>query len=245
MTETMTSDLNRLRLSYLAANFEDFINKCDREQCTTKSIVERLVQHELMEKDRRGIQRRLRAARLGHFKKILDFDWNWPKSINRGKIESLLEGQFVDAKRNIILAGAQGLGKTMLAKNIAYQSVIKGKTALFTTASDLVMTLQSKDNQVEINRALKRYSSPHLLVIDELFYLSYDCKAADLIFEVINRRYETGSIIFTTNLAFKDWNKIFPGAACLTAMIDRITHHLDVLKLEGESYRLMESKKGK
>lgn len=171
-----------------------------------------------------------------------EFNWAFPKYIDRGLIEDCLKGGFISQRKNIILAGAQGLGKTMIAKNIAFQAVMQGKTALFTTASQMVMTLKGFDNQIDLNRGLKRYMHPDLLVIDELGYLSYDHTAADLIFEIINRRYETGSIVITTNLAFKDWNTIFPGAACLTALIDRLTHHLKMVKIEGESYRLNESK---
>ena len=167
----------------------------------------------------------------------------WPKSIDRSKIEGLLTGEFIAGHRNVLIGGAEGLGKSMIAKNIGYQAVMKGYNVLFTSASDLVTNLQSKDGPAERNKALKRYSTLDLLIIDELGYLSYNCAAADTTFEVVNRRYETGSIIFTTNLAFKDWNKIFPGASCLTAMIDRINHLQDGVKIEGESYLLMESKK--
>jgi len=209
---------------------------------TASNIIERLCELEVLEKDRRGTERRLRQARLGKFKRIDDFDWAFPQNINRDSIENLLKTDFINRQENIILAGAQGLGKTMIAKNIAYHAVMKGKTALFTTASQMVMMLKSCDNQVDLNRMLKKYVQPDLLIIDELGYLSYDHQAADLIFEIINQRYEVGSIMMTTNLAFKDWNTIFPGAACLTAMIDRLTHHLQMIKIDGGSYRLKESK---
>jgi len=238
----ISEDLKALRLHYLSEHFEDFVSGCDKDKRTTKSVIERLVELELVEKGRRSIETRLKEAKLGRFKRMHEFDWSWPKKAERSKVEALLKGDFVTAKRNLILAGAQGLGKTMIAKNIGHEAVMRGKSVLFTTASDLVMTLQTKDTQVDLNRCLRRYAKPDLLIIDELGYLSYDCKAADLIFEVVNRRYEQGSILMTTNLAFKDWNQIFPAAACLTAMIDRITHHVDVVVLEGSSYRRMESR---
>ena len=238
----INQDLKQLRLSYLAENLEEFASGCDKAKLPAKSVISKMAELELIEKRRKGTERRLRAAKLGRFKRMNDFDWRFPQNIDREAIDQLLTADFVSRQENVIMAGAQGLGKTMIAKNIAYQAIMKGKTAVFTTASQLVMTLQSYDNQVDFNRGLKKFTQPELLVIDELGYLSYDCKAADLIFEVINRRYEVGSIIITTNLAFKDWNQIFPGAACLTAMIDRLTHHVKVLKIEGDSYRLKESK---
>ena len=243
MEDSLILDLKKLRLNYLSENFGEFAAGCDKEKQTATSIIEKMVSLELVEKDRRGTDRRLRAAKLGKLKQLHNFDWAWPKSIDRIKVEALLTGDFIASKRNVLIAGAEGLGKSMIAKNIGYQAVMKGYNVLLTSASEMVMNLQSKDGPAELTRARKRYSAPDLLIIDELGYLSYDCAAADTIFEVVNRRYERGSIVFTTNLAFKDWNKIFPGAACLTAMIDRITHHLDLVKIEGDSYRLMESKR--
>lgn len=242
MNSQTMNNLRRLKLSYLVGNLEEFIDGCNKSNLSVDAVIERLCELEVIEKDRRGTERRLRQAKLGKFKRIEDFDWAFPKGINRDSIEKLLKTDFTNRQENIILAGAQGLGKTMIAKNIAYQAVMRGKTALFTTASQMVMMLKSCENQVDLNRMLKKYVQPELLVIDELGYLSYDHQAADLIFEIINQRYEVGSIIITTNLAFKDWNTIFPGAACLTAMIDRLTHHLQMIKIEGGSYRLKESK---
>lgn len=242
MNSQTMNNLRRLKLSYLVDNLEEFIDGCNKSKLSVDAVIDRLCELEVIEKDRRGTERRLRQAKLGKFKRIEDFDWAFPKAINRDSIEKLLKTDFTNRQENIILAGAQGLGKTMIAKNITYQAVVRGKTALFTTASQMVMMLKSSDNQVDLNRMLKKYVQPELLVIDELGYLSYDHQAADLIFEIINQRYEVGSIIITTNLAFKDWNTIFPGAACLTAMIDRLTHHLQMIKIEGGSYRLKESK---
>lgn len=238
---TITAGLRMLRLNYLADNFDSFTSGCDKDGMTAGTIAGRIVELELIERSRRGTEKRISQAKLGRFKHITDFDWNWPEKIDRKKIDKILSCEFIDQKRNVILAGAQGLGKTMLAKNIAYAAAIKGKSTLFTTASNMVMTLKAQSGQADLNRTLKKYTGPDLLVLDELGYLSYDCQAADLIFEIVNRRYEAGSIVISTNLAFKDWNTVFPGAACLTAMIDRLTHHVEILKIEGKSYRLRES----
>ena len=242
MKEDLNNNLRRLRLNYLAENLDDFVAGCKKSGIGGADLIARLAELELVEKARRGTERRVRQARLGRYKHMSEYDWSWAKGTDRKKIEEVLTGKFINQQRNIILAGAQGLGKTMLAKNIGYEAVLKGKNVLFTTTSDMVMSLKAQDNQADLSRALKKYVNPDLLILDELGYLSYDCQAADLVFEVINRRYENGSIVITTNLAFKDWNTVFPGAACLTAMIDRLTHHVDVIKMEGKSYRLRESK---
>lgn len=239
--KNMITDLKSLRLSYLAENLNSFISGCDSEKMKAEAIIRKIVELEIVEKSQRGAERRVRQAKLGRFRRVSEFDWNWPDKIDRNKLEKMLKCDFISQKRNVILAGPQGLGKTMFAKNIGHLAAVSGKTVLFTSASNMVMNLKAQSSPADINRILKKYVSPELLILDELGYLSYDCQAADLIFEIINRRYENSSIVISTNLAFKDWNSIFPGAACLTAMIDRLTHHVEIVKFDGKSYRLKES----
>ncbi len=186
-------------------------------------------------------ERRLQEARLGHYRAMADFDWQWPQEIDRPAIEELLTCAFVERHRNAIICGPQGIGKTMLTRNIGHSAVMVGHTVLFTAASKLVIDLSSQESAAALQRRLRYYERPHLLLIDEVGYLSFDHKAADFIFEIINRRYEHGSIVITTNLAFKDWHKIFPGAPCITAMIDRLTHLAEIVKISGDSFRVKES----
>ena len=245
MNITLSNDLKKLRLNYLAENVDEFAIGCTKSKIAPKEIIEKIVQLELLEKSARSTQTRLKQAKLNKFKNIAEYDWSFPKQINRELVESLIKCEFIQKKENLIIAGTQGLGKSMIAKNIAYQAVLKGHKVLFVTASQLVLDLNTKrENHIEFKRAIKRFTTPDLLIIDELGYLSYDCQAADVIFEIINRRYEIGSIIITTNLPFKEWGTIFPGANCLSAMIDRLTHHLQILTIKGPSYRLAESQKG-
>ena len=236
-----TEGLRALRLNWLSENHDEFLAGCKKGKMSPEQVLDRLVELELVEKTRRGTERRVKSAKLGTFKHISEFDWAWPKKIDRDSLESALKGDFIEHCRNIILAGAQGLGKTMIAKNIGHNAAINGKSTIFTSTSDMILSLKKEKSKLNLDRAFKKYVAPDLLIMDELGYLSYDCQAADLIFEVINRRYETGSIVISTNLAFKDWNTIFPSASCLTAMIDRLTHHAEVLKIEGDSFRLRES----
>jgi len=174
-----------------------------------------------------------------------DFDWNWPKEADRKVIEGLFSCDFVEARQNIILASPQGLGKTMIAKNLAQQSAMCCFSVLYTTASAMVIDLGAQENKSSLQRRLRYYESRDLLVLDEIGYLAFDNRAADFVFEIVNRRYEKGSVVITTNLAFKDWGQIFPGAPCVTAMIDRLTHHAKIIKINGDSYRLRESKSRK
>ena len=138
---------------------------------------------------------------------MADFDWSWPKKIDRPLIERALTLDFIAEARNLILLGANGLGKSMIAKNIAYQAVLAGHTVLLRTASELIADL-SCDSPAQRRSKLNRYGRIALLAIDEIGYLAYDAQAADLLYEVVNRRYERSSVLITTNRTFKDWNAV-------------------------------------
>jgi len=145
------------------------------------------------------------------------------------------------ASQNVLLYGPNGAGKTMLAKNLLYQAVLAGHSARFVTASDLILDLTGQETGRALNRRLRASARPSLLCIDEIGYLTYDAHAADLLFQVVSRRYEQKSIVVTTNLAFKAWDTIFPNASCAVALIDRLTHHAEILTIDGESYRKREA----
>jgi DNA replication protein DnaC len=235
--------LHQMKLHYLANHLEAFCQA--KTQLSTRELVAKIVELELLEKQKRSAERRLNDARLGRFKMMADFDWLWPKEIDRLAVESLFNLKFMREKENIILAGAQGLGKSMIARNLGQTAVLQGFSTLFTSASELVADLGNQESIPALHRRLKRYYKPDLLIIDEIGYLSFDIKAADLMFDVISRRYETASIVMTTNLAFKDWHTIFPAASCLVALLDRLTHHSEVLTIKGDSYRTKEAKEKK
>ena len=171
---------------------------------------------------------------------MADFDWHWPKKIDREAIERALTLEFLKEGRNFILLGSNGLGKTMISKNIAHAAVLAGYSVLFRTAAELIEDLQVDSPELR-RRKLTHYARPQLVCVDEVGYLSYDNHAADLLYEVVNRRYEQKSLIVTTNRGFKEWNQVFPNATCIATLLDRLTHHADVTKIEGDSYRKKES----
>jgi DNA replication protein DnaC len=194
------------------------------------------------ERAQRSLKRRLDNTRLGTFKPIADFDWAWPERCDRSLIEELFSLAFVAEAANVVLIGANGLGKTMLLKNLAYQAVLKGCTARFTLASDMLHDLAAQDSSTALARRVRRYTSPALLAVDEVGYLSYDARYADLLFEVVTRRYELRRpIMLTTNKGFGEWNQVFPNAACVVALVDRLVHRAEIVALEGKSYRLKEA----
>lgn len=196
---------------------------------------------EAQERTRRSLERRLREARIGRFKPLADFDWHWPTQCDRAAVEALMALDFLQDAGNVVLVGPNGVGKTMCACNLGYQAVLAGHTALFTTAGQLLGELASLDSDATLRRRLRHYAAPDVLVIDEVGYLSYSNRHADLLFELISRRYQHKSTVVTTNRAFADWGEMFPNAACVVSLVDRLMHRAEVVRIEGPSYRKKEA----
>lgn len=240
MNNDLSQQLSQIGLRATAQTLDDFLARSIKQKLSPLQLLEEIVRMESQDKTARNLQRRLSSAHLGRFKPIIDFDWAWPKKIDRDLIEHALRLEFIEEKRNLILLGSNGLGKTTIIQNIGYQAALTGRSVLFRTASDLVSDL-SCDSPLLRKRKLSNYGRVDLLCIDEIGYLTYDAHAADLLYEVVNRRYEKGSIVITTNRSFKQWNEVFPHATCITTLLDRLLHHADVALIEGESYRVKES----
>lgn len=211
-------------------------------EVATADWVPQLVDWEEEERTRRSLERRLKDARIGRFKPLADFDWAWPTRCDRGAVEELMALKFVEEAANVVLVGPNGVGKSMLAKNVAHQALIRGHTVRFATAGELLGDLAALDSDTALRRRLRHYAAPDVLVIDEIGYLSYSNRHADLLFELVSRRYETKSTLVTTNKTFSDWSEVFPNAACVVSLVDRLVHHSEVISIEGESYRLKEAK---
>lgn len=202
---------------------------------------ERLVSWEESERRERSLQRRLRNSRIGRFKSLADFDWTWPRNIDRDAVQDLMTLDFLGEGANIILLGPNGTGKTMIAKNLAHKALMAGHSVRFCTASDLLNDLAAQDSVSTRQRRLRRYAQPEFLAIDELGYLSYDNRFADLLFEVVSARYEKRSTLITSNRPFSEWNQVFPNAACVVTLVDRLTHCAEILQIDADSYRHKEA----
>ena len=201
-----------------------------------------LLEWEEQERRRRSLQRRLKDAHIGCFKPLCDFDWAWPKRCDRAAIEELMALDFLNHAANVILVGPNGTGKSTLAQNIAYQALIAGHTVLFTSAGQLLSDLSALDSDSALRRRLRHYARPALLCIDEVGYLSYSSRHADLLFELVSRRYQVRSTLITTNRPFAEWREVFPNAACVVSLIDRLVHNAEIIAVEGDSYRLKEAR---
>src|SRR5208337_808021 len=162
--------------------------------------------------------------------------------LRRAAIDALMALDFLKDAGNAVVVGPNGVGKSTIARNIAHQAVLQGHTALFTSAGQLLGDLAAIDSASALRRRLSHYAAPALLVIDEVGYLSYSNRHADMLFELISRRYEAKSTLVTTNRPFSDWHEVFPGAACVVSLVDRLVHNADVIAIDGDSYRLKEAK---
>ena len=233
--------LRQLGLRATAAQLSDSVARATKDRWGAAKVLEHVAEIEEQDRARRSLDRRLSRSRLGRFKPMADFDWSWPTKIDRDRIEAVLRLDFLAEARNVVLVAPQGLGKTMIAQNIAHEAILAGHSVLVVSAAQLLLDLGAQDSARSLDRRLRHYAKQSLLVIDEVGYLAFDNRNADLLFQIVSRRYEKKSLVLTTNLPFRDWPTIFPNATCATALIDRVIHHADVIAIEGQSYRLRQA----
>ena len=233
--DALLEQATALKLHGLIAHFDELSK-------TQLSWLDQWLQWETQERHQRGLQRRLRAANLGRFKPLADFDWTWPKQCDKATISNLMRLQFIKPALNTILVGPNGVGKSMIALNLAHQAILNGYSALFVNAAQMLADLAAQDGDNALRRRFAHYARPDVLVIDEIGYLSYGTRHADLLFEIINRRYERKPTIITTNRPFAEWSEVFPNAACVVSIVDRLVHHADIVVIDAHSYRVKEAK---
>lgn len=237
---SLGAQLAQIGLRFLPGQLDDFLARAVKARWSAVQLLEQMAQVEIADRARRSLERRLRLSGIKRFKPMADFDWSWPTLIERDVIERALTLDFVSEARNLVLVGRNGLGKTMIAQNICHAAVLSGHSVLFRSAPALLEELHRQTPEGR-RRKLRTYGNVGILCVDEVGYLSFDDKAADLLYEVINRRYERKPVILTTNRPFKEWNEVFPNATCIVTLLDRLLHHADVTIIEGESYRVRES----
>ena len=191
------------------------------EELLLEPWLARLLEIEESERLRRSLKRRLDGARLGAFKPMADFDYQWPKQLDHALLDELFTFEFLEAAANIIVIGPNGLGKSMIAKNLLHQAVLRGYTARFTAASDMLHDLAAQDSSTQLARRLRRYTTPAVLCCDEVGYLAYDTRYADLLFEVVTRRYQLRRpLILTTNQLCGDSHNLFNAANMVMQFAD-------------------------
>jgi DNA replication protein DnaC len=231
--------LDTLRLPFIKEHCRPLATTAAKKSLTHLGYLGQLIEGEAALRADRAVARRIQAARFPVIKTLDSFRWDWPKKINRLEIQDLFRLQFIEDHANVILLGTVGLGKTHLATALGYTACQQGINVLFANAIDVVNTLSAAQLKGTLKAELRRYTNPSLLILDEVGYLPIDQHGADLLFQVISARYERGSIVLTTNKAFKQWPSIFNGDSTITsAVLDRLLHHGQVVVLEGSSYRM-------
>jgi DNA replication protein DnaC len=235
----LNHQLQYLKLPFVAQNYESIAKQAATEQFTHVEYLSRLIEGESAKRRDRATQRRIRLARLPVIKTLDQFRWTWPKKINRLQVQNLFRLNFIKDKANVIFLGGVGLGKTHLGTALGYAACLKGHNVLFTTAVDVINALVGAQKAGRLQTELKKYLKPSVLVLDELGYLPIDKVGADLLFQIISHRYEQGSMIISSNRAFKEWPEIFNNDSTLTsAILDRLLHHAETVLIEGQSYRM-------
>lgn len=235
----LESLLKELHLSVMSDNYR----RLAQEDAAKIQYLQDLATIELEHRHAKSIQARMAAAHFPVVKTIATFDFSAQPDLPKLKVLDFLTGTFIKEKRNIVLLGPPGTGKTHLATAIGSAACLEGYRTLFTTAADLLMTLMAEKKKGRLKQRLKLLDRVELLIIDELGYIPFERESTDLLYQVISHRYECSSLIITTNLDFPNWTTVFPDAMAASAVVDRIVHYASVFEMHGTSYRLLSKQK--
>ena len=246
MTDTpqvlLQHHLKKLRLPTFPGEYSRLAQQCAAEKKDHVQYLLRLCEPELIERERRMIERRIKAAKFPATKSLDSFNFKAIPSLNKVLTMQLARGECIDRRANIIALGPGGTGKTHIALGLGLAACQKGRKVRFTTAAALVHELIEAVDERRLQRLQKQLVSQDLLIIDELGFVPLSKTGAELLFEIISQRYERGSIIITSNLPFDEWTGVFGAERLTGAILDRLTHHVHILEMNGESYRLRQSK---
>jgi DNA replication protein DnaC len=241
--ENLLADLKKLRLPAMAEMLDSYTKQAASNSMSYTDFLSGLVSEEMTYKERKSVQNRIKSARFTVLKSLDDFDYTFQPSINRKKMEELSSLRFIDNKENILFLGPPGIGKTHLATGLGVRACESGYKVLFTTLNDMVSVLMASMADNSFPSRLRTFVQPSLLIVDEVGYLPVTKEGANFLFQVVAKRYETGSIILTSNKSFADWGEILGDSVIASAILDRLLHHSTVFNIRGDSYRLREKKK--
>lgn len=234
--------LSYLRLTTSRSCYLKQAATAERDNLSYLDFLERLLEEEVVAKKERATQIRLKRAQFPVTKNLEQFDFKHPEKIPQKRVVALFDLRFIENKRNVLFVGQPGLGKTHLALALGYHACQKGYATLYSTAAGIINTLNASLSDNSFLEVMKKYLKPKLLIIDELGFLPIDKRGSDLLFQVLSARYETGSVVITTNRPPNEWAKTFNNDTTLAAALaDRILHHCEVVIIEGVSYRIAKS----
>jgi DNA replication protein DnaC len=235
--------LKSLKLPTFAREYEKVAFECVREQVDHPRYLLRLCELERIDRDRRNMERRIRQAKFPQTKSLDTFDFKAIPSLNKSLVLELARCEWIEQRENCIALGPAGTGKTHTALALGLAACQKNYSALFVTAAALVHELMEARDERRLRALQKQLARVDLLIIDELGYVPFTAVGSELLFEVISRRYENGATLVTSNLPFDEWTSVFGSERLTGALLDRLTHHVHILEMNGESYRLATSKK--
>jgi len=235
----LSEQLEYLKLKYVADQYGPLADEAIRQPWDHREYLRRLIEGEYNDQHQRRVAARIKSARFPVIKTLEQFNWTWPKKINRLAVQNLFRLEFLAQNANVVFLGNVGTGKSHLATALGYAACLAGHSVLFAGAIEVINDLQAAQKNGGLKRALKKYLRPAIVVLDEVGYLPIDQKGADLLFQVISQRYERGSILLTTNKPFKQWASIFNNDSTIaSAVLDRLLHHAETIVIEGASYRM-------
>ena len=234
--------LKQLKLPTFLAEYEKQAHECAQAGIDHVRYLLRLAELELIERERRMVDRRIRAAKFPVVKGLDSFDFTAIPSLNKMLVTELARGEYILRRENIIALGNSGTGKSHVALALGLAACQRGMSVGFATAAGLVHQLMEARDEKRLLRLQAQLAAHKLLIVDELGYVPLSPTGAELLFEVFSQRYERGSIIVTSNLPFEEWTSIFGSERLTGALLDRLTHHVHILELNGDSYRLKQSK---
>ncbi|MGD6731868.1 MAG: IS21-like element helper ATPase IstB [Pleomorphochaeta sp.] len=239
---SLIKDLKTLKLSGVAKTFEIRNEQAIKEKLSYLEFFELLIEDEMSNRKDNSYKKRTAKAKFPSIKTLEEYDFNFQPKLNRQEIYNLATGEYIRKKENIVFVGPPGTGKTHLSISLGIKALQQGYKVLFTSISEMMETLFEAKADNSYHRKLKYYLAPDLLILDELGFKQLSDNIVDLFYEIISKRYETGSVIITSNKSFDDWGSIFHDRILATAILDRIVHHCHLILIKGDSFRMKEQK---
>ena len=241
--ERVVNALKRLQLTHLRETLPAVLSEAAREEWTYLDFLDRILQREVDSKQGKRVRMGLQIAHFPSVRTLEEFDFSLQPSVDERLIQELATGNFIAHGEAVLMFGPPGVGKTHLAIGLGRKVVERGHTVRFTTATALLSTLAKAESEGILAEKLTEFTKPRLLIVDELGYLPFERRAAHLFFQLVNRRYERGGLLITTNQRVSEWGTVFGDEVLATAILDRLLHHSHTLMITGESYRLREKRK--